>query len=249
VLIQRGFDLQRILDITVNNRNDLICAMYAAPTNTIAWNDMQAVYTTNGALAGDLAFLEALQVLHSLFTLFFLPDDAEGQAMQAAIDAYPPVTCVCPGDVWIWTVGTADQPDRIYDAVVTPVMVDYGTYWEHEGPNNTWNGLATYAQSPDPPVPWGNPTELTFRIRYDYLQPVNRQGWTGAQISQGPVTKYINTWVCGPGCFGVWQSVDIEANALYDTEYPGAEPILFYIRGEKDHWRLRNVKIELIDNP
>ncbi len=248
-LLTFEFDLQRILDITLDKRDDLICAAYTAPDNTEAWNAMQAIYTTEGAQAGDLLFLEAAQITHMLFTLFFLPDDAQGEAMQQAIDDYGPATCDCPGNIWIYTIGTVDQPDRIYDAVVDGNMVDYTTYWEHEGPNNVWSGLATPAMNPDPPVIWGNPTTLTWRIRYDYLQPINRGGWTGITIAQSSINKYQNTWVCASGCYGVWQSVDVEASGNFNTEYPGADPIYFYIQGEKDHWRLRNVLIELIENP
>lgn len=248
-LLTFEFNLQRILDITTDKRADLICAIYGAASNDDAWNAMQVIYTAEGAEAGDLLFLEAAQITHWLFTAFFLPDDAEGQAMQEAIDTYGPATCDCPGNVWIYTIGTADQPSAIYPAAVSPLVVDYGTYWEHEGPNNAWLGLATLAEDPDPPVPIGNPTTLTWRIRYDYMQPAGRGGWTGVHIVQSSLNKYVNTWVCASGCYGVWQSVDIEASANFNTLYPGADPIEFYIRGEKDHWRLRNVLIELIENP
>jgi len=248
-LLTFEFDLQRILDITTDKYDDLICAIYTAPDNTTAWDNMQAIYSAEGAEVGDLLFLEAAQITHMLFTLYFLPDDAEGQAMQEAIDTHDPVTCDCPGNIWIYTIGTADQPERIYDAVVSPPMFDAGAYWEHLGPNNQWNGLVTPAENPDPPVVSGPATTLTWRIRYDYKQPINRGGLTGVRITQTSVDKYINRWVCGAGCYGVWKSVDIEASGIFNTQYPGADPIVFYIEAEKDHWQLRNVLIELIENP
>ena len=169
--------------------------------------------------------------------------------MQAAIDNYGPVTCDCPTGVWINTIGTVDQPDRIYDALVSAGVTDYTTYWEDNCPNNVYCGLWTPCEDPDPPVPEGDPTTLTWRFRFDYKQPSGRGGWVRYQVLQGSNVKISNAWVCSSGCYGTWNSIDVTVGADFNTTMPMANKITFHLAGEKNYFQFRNVIVELVDNP
>jgi hypothetical protein len=248
-LLTFAFDLQRILDITVDKREELICAVYNAPDNTTAWDAMQTIYSDEGAEAGDLLFLEALQMTHILFTLFFLPDDAEGQAMQEAIDNYPTVDCSACGEVWMETVGVTDTQRAKWDAVVQAGCIVVGDHWQQTGPHNIYNGVLTPFIAPWPDdTPTGPNVELTFQctFRMKTVTP----GIVRMQIIQG-VVKYEYTFVCKDGCENNYQLYVLEPNQFYDTRWgePGVDPIYCSIAGQNSGTEIKDVFFTLIDNP
>lgn len=237
------------------NKAALVCQLFYA---TSPENARQIVADFTSDIAADLTYdpgdddalfqAQAAIVVDALFNpaltnlLFTLDEDTDTYVGDVDCDD-------CALSLWIETIGSVDTGNAIYDADVSVNTVAYGGYWQHEGPNNQWNGLYTYAQTPDPPVPYGNPTTLWFRVSYEAFQPDGRGGWMGPQVLQSAAVKYNGRFICSSGCYGTWQPYSVEFSVNVDTEYPGAAPILLTIMGEKDYWRFRHAKWELIEAP
>lgn len=107
-----GFFLVNTLDLVGlktminNNRTDLVCAIFNASTNTIAFNDFKEVLSGAGASLVDLLFLDTLNLLDGLAVVFFAPDGQRGIDLEQRLDGYPVTTdCdLCPTAPTEWVI-------------------------------------------------------------------------------------------------------------------------------------------------
>ncbi len=234
-----------------DNKDDLVCQLFYA---TSPENARQIIVDFTADIASDLTYdpadddalfqAQAAVIANAIFNdaltnlLFELDEDTD--AYEGTVDCDD-----CSLALLIHATGAVDVGDAIYDQVMHSDMVSYGSYWSNDGAN-TWRGLQTPLESPAPPFPSGNPYTVWLRVRYDYKQPLNRQGWGGVQIGQSSGYKYEHTWV-HPGD-ATWTPYDNTFSVDLVTT-PGHDWIYVYIRNEKNFWQVRNIKVEWVEEP
>lgn len=114
-----------------NNRQDLVCALFEATSNTNAFTEFKNVLDLAGADPLDLLFLDTLNLLDGLTTLFFAPEGDEGAAIEARLDGYPVTTscagCAPPEQFWTIAPGTALNWDPSTPFMGTGTVLNDGT--------------------------------------------------------------------------------------------------------------------------
>ncbi len=95
-------DLDDLIVILDNNRDDLVCSLYDAVTPEAGMIAFKAALTLAGANATQLAYLDAINIVVGLEALFFVPDGAYGDDIEERLDGYVALTncwlCGDPGD-------------------------------------------------------------------------------------------------------------------------------------------------------
>jgi hypothetical protein len=87
-IIAGGIDFDDVLTVMNNNHEDLVCSLYNSTTATQAREDFINILSDGGLSSAETAFLEYFLPSDVTNCLFFTPDSANGDALEAELDGY-----------------------------------------------------------------------------------------------------------------------------------------------------------------
>ena len=91
-----SLDLSSLKGLIEANREDLVCELYLSGSNGDAFTGFKSILSGVGATAVDLLFLDTLNFIDGLTTVFFAPDEAQGDAIEARLATFVPETACDP---------------------------------------------------------------------------------------------------------------------------------------------------------
>jgi hypothetical protein len=86
--IGQSIDLYELLTILDTNHQSLVCALYNSTDAQSAIDDFVQVLTDGGANTAQTNLIRAIFIIDSANTLFFTPDNSNGDKLEADLDGY-----------------------------------------------------------------------------------------------------------------------------------------------------------------
>ncbi len=191
-----SIDLEDLLLILIAEQQDLVLALYNSSTPEGAVAAFKAILSGGGANAAQLAYFDAVNMVVALEVLFFKPDGAYGDDIEARLDGYEgDIDCVgilCPWQFHL-NRGTGDLTANDLERTLSSVAIA--------------EGYTIQIRLPLPEEPGGcSPINRTYEI-------VSVSNWTNWPTSS-------NDSFCGDGIGGL---IELWDNASDGAPPPGGE--------------------------